>query len=136
MTLETIVSAIDAIAVDALRHEPGELLVNRRDRLRDFLLAPFFSAAELAVRGDERPDPTHPCAAPPSPDVDVLLDQERGIELRALVHHAAAHRDGPALWRIVTALRHRRRQGAEVPEGLERAAAEALGDAWFFGLRL
>jgi AcrR family transcriptional regulator len=136
VALETIVTAIDAIAVDALRHEPGELLVNRRDRLRDFLLAPFFSAAELAAQGDERPDPNHPCAAPPSPDVDVLLDQDRAVELRALVHHAAAHRDGPALWRMVTALRRRRHHGGEVPEGLERAAAEALGDAWFFGLRL
>lgn len=136
VALETIVTAIDAIAVDALRHEPGRLLVDRRDRLRDFLLAPFFSAAELAVQSDERPDPNHPCVAPPFPDVDELLDHGRIVELRALVHHAAVHRDGPVLWRIVKALRHRRRRGGEVPEGLERSAAEALGDAWFFGLQL
>jgi AcrR family transcriptional regulator len=136
VAMTTIVTAIDAIVVDALRREPRRSLVGWRDQLRDFLLAPFLSAAERSAHASQRRGAVHPCQAPVRPDVDRLLDSGAIVELAALVHHAAAHRDGPALWRIVGALDRRRRRGGQVPEQIERAATEGLRDAWFFGLPL
>jgi AcrR family transcriptional regulator len=130
--IEMILTAIDAIAVDGLRHSPGQPLAERRRELATLALAPF----------TEEPPPADVEAAtlrPPLPaaEVEALLDAGGGGEdLELLVREAVDLRDGPTLWQVIAVLQGR--DGAADP-ALQRAgqlALDALEDAWFFGLPL
>jgi AcrR family transcriptional regulator len=134
--VETMLTAIDAITVDGLRHAPDQPLLARREELAAFALAPFVEAPEAITPGAA-------AAMRPSSDVEeieALLDQgaagTAGLEL--LVREAASMRDGPTLWRVIVAVQRRRRAapGAPPHEHVEQLALDALGRAWFFGLAL
>lgn len=129
VTIEMILTAIDAIAVDGLRHQPGQSLAERRRELAALALAPFT---------DTRPptDVTVATLRPPlaAAEVEALLDGGGGGDLELLVREAVDLRDGPTLWQVIAALR---RRGTTDDPGLRRAeqiALDALDDAWFFGL--
>jgi AcrR family transcriptional regulator len=130
--IEMILTAIDAIAVDGLRHSPGQPLAQRRRELATLALAPF----------TDEPPPADVEAAtlrPPllAAEVEGLLDAGGGGEdLELLVREAVDLRDGPTLWQVIAVLQ---RRGASDDAGLRRAeqiALDALEDAWFFGLPL
>jgi AcrR family transcriptional regulator len=130
--IEMILTAIDAIAVDGLRHSPGQPLAERRRELATLALAPF----------TDEPPPADVAAATLRPsllaaEVEALLDAGGGGEdLELLVREAVDLRDGPTLWQVIAVLR---RRGVAGDPGLRRAeqiALEGLGDAWFFGLAL
>jgi AcrR family transcriptional regulator len=130
--IETVLTAIDAVAVDGLRHEPEQPLLERRRELATLALAPFTDV----------PPPTDVEAVTPRPplgarDAEALLDArtDGDDDLELLVREAIALRDGPTLWQIVTALRRRGVQDAAARRA-EQRALEALEDAWFFGLPL
>jgi AcrR family transcriptional regulator len=130
--IEMILTAIDAIAVDGLRHQPGQSLAQRRRELATLALAPF----------TDTPPPTDVEAATLRPsllaaEIEALLDAGGGGEdLELLVREAVDLRDGPTLWQVIAVLQ---RRGVSGDPGLRRAeqiALEALEDAWFFGLGL
>ncbi|HEX5925267.1 MAG TPA: TetR family transcriptional regulator [Baekduia sp.] len=127
----TILTAIDAITVDGLRHAPDQPLLARKRELTAFALAPFVDA----------PDAVAPRAAPsirpssPAEEIEGLLDDgPTGVgALELVVQEAASMRDGPTLWRVIVAVQRRR---AGTGDDIERLALDALGRAWFFGLAL
>jgi AcrR family transcriptional regulator len=130
--IEMILTAIDAIAVDGLRHSPGQSLAQRRPELAALALAPF---------SDEPPpdDVEAVTLRPPllAAEVEALLDAGGGGEdLELLVREAVDLRDGPTLWQVIAVLQ---RRGGGADPALRRAeqlALDALEDAWFFGLPL
>jgi hypothetical protein len=130
--IEMILTAIDAIAVDGLRHSPGQSLAQRQPELAALALAPF----------TDEPPPADVEAAtlrPPlaAAGIEAMLEAGcGGEELEVLVREAVDLRDGPTLWQVVAALR---RHGVGEDPALRRAeqvALDALEDAWFFGLPL
>jgi AcrR family transcriptional regulator len=129
----TVVTALDAIAVDGLRHRPEQPLWERRQELASFALAPFVEgtpAVETDVAAVSQP--------PDGREVEALVDAgpEGRAELELLVRAAVARRDGPTLWQAVVRLQRRRAMGdaPEFADDLVAEALDALGDAWFFGL--
>ena len=132
--VDTVLAAIDAVTIDALRHDPRQSLLERQEELTALALAPFTdepAVVESSVAALEE-----------SPfgggELDGLLAGGAAAQddLERLVQEAAAQRDGPALWRVVVALQERREAGLPVPERAARAALEALDEAWFFGMVL
>ena len=129
--IEMILTAIDAIAVDGLRHSPGQPLAQRRRELAALALAPF----------TDEPPPTDVEAMtlrPPllAAEVEALLHAGgEGDELELLVREAVDLRDGPTLWQVIAVLQ---RRGAGDPslQRAEQIALDALEDAWFFGLTM
>jgi AcrR family transcriptional regulator len=131
--VDTVVAAVDAIAVDGLRHRPEQPLWERREELATFALAPFVEGAPAVV--------TDAAAISKPPDggvVDALVAEgPRGrAELELLVRAAIARRDGPTLWQVVVRLQRRTGGGgaSAADDELVGEALDALGDAWFFGL--
>jgi AcrR family transcriptional regulator len=130
--IDTVLTAIDAVTIDCLRHDPGQSLLDRQEELTALALASF----------TDEPAALAPSAAPlqESPfggdELDRLLaaGDEAEDDLERLVQEAAAQRDGPALWRVVVALAQRRAAGLPVPGRAEQVALDALDEAWFFGL--
>jgi AcrR family transcriptional regulator len=131
--VETMLTAIDAIAIDGLRHDPDQSLLERREELAAFALAPF---SDAPAPTDVEAVAVH--ASLSAETVEALLDADGdgGEDLEALVREAVVRRDGPSLWRVVAAVQRRRAAGERVGRGAERIALKALGDAWFFGLEL
>jgi AcrR family transcriptional regulator len=132
--IEMILTAIDAIAVDGLRHSPGQPLARRQPELAALALAPFT---------DESPPADVEAAVlrPPllAAEVEALLDAGDGgeEELELLVREAVDLRDGPTLWQVIAVLRRRRQtSGDPALRRVEQVALDALADAWFFGLPL
>ncbi len=127
----TVLSGLDAIAVDALLHRPDQPLTSRRRELTRFVLAPFSGATPP----DEIDPPPFPalCA---SDRVEALVGQGRDgdLALELLVRAAVSRRDGPTLWRVIVGLQRRRAAGHAVPERVVATALEGMSDAWFFGL--
>jgi AcrR family transcriptional regulator len=133
--VDTMLTAIDAITVDGLRHAPDQPLLARKRELTAFALAPFVDA----------PDAVAPRAAPsirpssPAEEIEALLeDGTPGVAaLELVVQEAVSMRDGPTLWRVIVAVQRRRRStGDGLGDEVERLALDALGRAWFFGLAL
>jgi len=129
--VEMMLTAIDAIAIDGLRHDPDQPLLDRQQELAAFALAPFSDA----------PAPTDVQAIRPRPpmgaeDVEALLDGGGDEDLEVLVREAVVRRDGPTLWRVVAGVQRRRAPGEYAGRRAEQIALKALGDAWFFGLPL
>ncbi len=127
----TVLAGLDAIAIDALRHRPGQTLASRRRELTRFVLAPF--------PGSTPPDEIEappPAALGLSDRVEALIGQGRDGELalELLVRAAVSRRDGPTLWRVIVGLQRRRSAGHPVPERVVSTALDGLRDAWFFGL--
>jgi AcrR family transcriptional regulator len=131
----TMLTAIDAITVDGLRHAPDQPLLARKRELTAFALAPFVDA----------PDDVAPHGAPtirpssPVEEIEGLLDDGRpgAAALELVVQEAASMRDGPTLWRVIVAVQRRRAStGEDAGDHVERLALDALGRAWFFGLAL
>jgi AcrR family transcriptional regulator len=130
--VETMLTAIDAIAIDGLRHEPDQPLLQRHQELAAFALAPF---TDMPPPADVRA--VEPHAPLTAEALEALLDAEGGDDqLEVLVREAVVRRDGPTLWRVVAGVQRRRAAGERVGRGAERIALQALGDAWFFGLEL
>ncbi len=129
--IEMILTAIDAIAVDGLRHQPGQPLAQRQPELAALALAPF----------TDEPPPTDVTATTMRPpllaaEVEALLDAGGGGEdLDLLVREAVDLRDGPTLWQVIAVLQ-RRGGGDPTLRRAEQLALDALEDAWFFGLPL
>ncbi len=129
--VEMMLTAIDAIAVDGLRHDPDQSLLERREELAAFALAPF---SDVPPPADVEAVSVHPPLSVET--VEALLDAEDDEQLEVLVREAVVRRDGPSLWRVVAGVHRRRAAGERVGRAAERLALEALGDAWFFGLEL
>jgi AcrR family transcriptional regulator len=130
--VETMLTAIDAIAIDGLRYDPDQPLLERQRELAAFALAPFSDAPSPPDVEAVRPRPPMGAA-----EVEALLDAgDDGEDLELLVRQAVVRRDGPTLWRVVAGVQRRRAAGEHVARRAERIALEALGDAWFFGLSL
>jgi AcrR family transcriptional regulator len=129
----TVVTALDAIAVDGLRHRPEQPLWERRQELASFALAPFADGVPTAVSTDV-------AAVSQPPDrglIEALVAKGPAgrAELELLVRAAIARRDGPTLWQAVVQLQRRRAaSGSPEDDDLIAEALDALGDAWFFGL--
>jgi AcrR family transcriptional regulator len=132
--VDTVVAAVDAIAVDGLRHRPQQPLWERREELATFALAPFVEGAPTTVSTDAAAI----SKLPDSGQIEVLIAEgpEGRAELELLVRAAIARRDGPTLWQVVVRLqRFGARGGASsASDALVAEALDALGDAWFFGL--
>jgi AcrR family transcriptional regulator len=131
----TMLTAIDAITVDGLRHAPDQPLLARKRELTAFALAPFVDAPDAVVPR------TAPAIRPSSPpdEIEALLNEDplSPAALELVVQEAASMRDGPTLWRVIVAVRRRRDSIGEVlGDRLEQLALDALGRAWFFGLAL
>jgi AcrR family transcriptional regulator len=131
--VDTVVAAVDAIAVDGLRHRPEQPLWERREELATFALAPFVEGAPTVA--------TDAAAISKPPDggvVDALVAEgSRGrAELELLVRAAIARRDGPTLWQVVVGLQRHGAGASPVADELVAEALDALGDAWFFGLAI
>ncbi len=111
--IELVLTAIDGIAVDGLRHAPDQPLLARRQELATFALAPFTDTPPPAdVQTVERHAPLS------SEALEALLDAEGGDEqLEVLVREAAVRRDGPTLWRVVAEVQRRRAAGERVGAG-------------------
>ncbi len=134
--VETVLTAIDAITVDGLRHDPGQSLLARQTELAALALAPFAGRS-----GDITPaKPPAVLRQPTDPErIEVLLEQgEAGEEaLELVVREAASLRDGATLWSVIAAVQRRRVAGdGLVAERAEEQALVALDEAWFFGLSL
>jgi AcrR family transcriptional regulator len=127
--VDTVIAAVDAIAVDGLQHQPDRPLSERRRELTTFALAPF---------ADDRPDTPADATALSKPSdgeqIEALVEAGAAgrADLELLVRAAMARRDGPTLWQVVVRLA-RRQSGGDGDE-LAAEALDALGDAWFFGL--
>jgi AcrR family transcriptional regulator len=132
VAIETVLTAIDGIAIDGLRHEPDQPLLARRQEVAAFALAPF---SDMSPPADVQAVEPH---APLSAEaLEALLDADGGDDqLEVLVREAVIRRDGPTLWRVVAGVQRRRAAGERVGRRAERIALKALGDAWFFGLAL
>jgi AcrR family transcriptional regulator len=132
--VETMLTAIDAITVDGLRHDPDQPLLARQKELAAFALAPF---AGRSHDGGEAAPPTVRRSTE-TDEIERLLDRGAGGEaaLELVVREAASLRDGPSLWRVIAAVQQRRSAGDEVGSRAEQLALEALEEAWFFGLVL
>ncbi len=130
--VETMLTAIDAITVDGIRHDPEQPLLARQKELAAFALAPF---AGRSHDGGEAPPPTVRRSTE-TDEIERLLDRGAGGEaaLELVVREAASLRDGPSLWRVIAAVQRRREAGEEVGRRAEELALDALGEAWFFGL--
>ncbi len=130
--VDTVVAALDAIAVDGLRHRPEQPLWERRQELASFALAPFADGAPSVS--------TDVAAVSEPPDrglIEALVAEGSAgrAELELLVRAAIARRDGPTLWQAVVQLQRRRAAGGTAEDDeLIAEALDALGDAWFFGL--
>jgi AcrR family transcriptional regulator len=128
--IEMILTAIDAIAVDGLRHQPAQPLAGRRRELATLALAPF----------TDEPPPTDVEATvlrPPlaAEEIEALLDGGgAGEDLELLVREAVDLRDGPTLWQVVAVLQRRGASGDPSVRRARELALKALEDAWFFGL--
>ncbi len=131
LDIATMVTAIDAIAVDGLQYDPDQSLLERREELAVFALAPF---SDAPVPDDVEAVAVH--ASLSAETVEALLDAEDEDQLEVLVREAVVRRDGPSLWRVIAGVQRRRAAGARVGRTAERLALQALGDAWFFGLEL
>lgn len=131
ISVRTMLAALDAVAIDGLRHRPDQPLVSRRRELAQLVLAPF---SEGLVPDDLEPLPAPTRRAPSR--VEALVDQgEDGrLALDLLVRAAVARRDGPTLWRVIVALQRRRTAGREIDAELLERALDGIRDAWFFGL--
>jgi AcrR family transcriptional regulator len=133
--VDTMLTAIDAITVDGLRHAPDQPLLARKRELTAFALAPFVETPDdVAPRGGTSIRPSSPAG-----EIEELLAGDRvGVDaLELVVREAASMRDGPTLWRVIVAVRRRRAStGDEAADHVERLALDALGRAWFFGLAL
>ena len=130
--VDTVIAAVDAIAVDGLRHQPDRPLSERRRELTTFALAPF---------ADDRPvvqadDVAAVDKSADSEQIEALVAAGAAgrADLELLVRAAVARRDGPTLWQVVVRLARRRRDDEPVVDELAAEALDALGDAWFFGL--
>jgi AcrR family transcriptional regulator len=136
----TVVAAVDAIAVDGLRHRPEQPLWERRRELTSFALAPFAEGVPTAAAAV----PVDAAAigkVAAGGQIEALVEEgpEGRADLELLVRAAVARRDGPTLWEVVVRLQRRAAVaggGASPAEddGLVAEALDALGDAWFFGL--
>jgi AcrR family transcriptional regulator len=132
--VDMVLTAIDAVTIDSLRHDPGQSLLERQEELTALALAPFTDEPAVADPGVAE--------LQESPfgggELEGLLDggEETEADLDRLVQEAAQQRDGPALWRVVVALAQRRAAGRPVAERAEQVALAALEEAWFFGLVL
>lgn len=131
ISVSTILAALDAVAIDGLRHRPNQPLVSRRRELAQLVLAPFSNGL---VPNDLEPLPV-PSRRPQS-RVEALVEQgeEGQLALELLVRAAIARRDGPTLWRVIVAMQRRRAADRDVDEGLLERALDGIRDAWFFGL--
>jgi AcrR family transcriptional regulator len=129
--VETMLTAIDAIAVDGLRSDPDQSLLERRQELAAFALAPF---SDAPVPDDVEAVAVHSSLT--AETVEALLDAEDEDQLEVLVREAVVRRDGPSLWCVIAGAHRRRAAGEHVGRTAERVALQALGDAWFFGLEL
>lgn len=131
ISVSTILAALDAVALDGLRHRPDQPLASRRRELAQLVLAPFSNGLV--------PDDLEPLPAPsrrvPS-RVEALVDQgEDGRSaLELLVRAAIARRDGPTLWRVIVAMQRQGAEDRDVDEALLERALDGIRDAWFFGL--
>ncbi len=131
--VDTVVAAVDAIAVDGLRHRPEQPLWERRQELATFALAPFVDGVPAvsveAAAINKLPD---------SGQIDALVAEgpQGRAELELLVRAAIARRDGRTLWQVVVGLQRRSvGEGASpADDELVSDALDALDDAWFFGL--
>jgi AcrR family transcriptional regulator len=132
--VETMLTAIDAITVDGIRHDPEQPLLARQKELAAFALAPFAGRSNDA---DQAASPTVRRSTE-TEEIERLLDRGAGGEaaLELVVREAASLRDGPSLWRVIAAVQPRRADGQAVGGRAEELALEALGEAWFFGLAL
>jgi AcrR family transcriptional regulator len=130
--LETMLTAVDAITVDGLRHGADTPLSARRSELTAFVLAPFVDAAERVAPAAA----TAPRRSIATEEIDALLDRGDGggSGLELIVREAASMRDGPTLWHVIAAVQRRRAGGEQVADHVERLALDALDEAWFFGL--
>ncbi|MBF6621180.1 MAG: TetR/AcrR family transcriptional regulator [Patulibacter sp.] len=126
-----VISALDAIAIDGLRHRPGQPLAVRQRELTQFVLAAISGGA---APGDVDLPPLPPRRRPERVEALIEQGEEVARTLELLVRAAAARRDGPTLWRVIVALQRRRAVGRPVDEALLRMALEGIRDAWFFGL--
>ncbi len=130
--VNTVVAALDAIAVDGLRHRPEQPLWERRQELATFALAPFVEGAQTvsvdAAAISKLPD-TGQIAA-------LVAEGSQGrTELELLVRAAIARRDGPTLWQVVVQVqRHGGAGPSLLDDNLVAEVLDALDDAWFFGL--
>ncbi len=133
--VETVLTAIDAITVDGLRHDPDRSLLARQTELAALALAPF--AGRSGDIGPAKP----PTVRQPTDleRIEALLDQGEAGEaaLELVVREAASLRDGTTLWSVIAAVQRRRVAGeGSVAERAEEQALAALDEAWFFGLSL
>jgi AcrR family transcriptional regulator len=131
--VDTVIAAVDAIAVDGLRHQPDRPLSERRRELTTFALAPFADDRPVVQAGDV----AAVSKLPDGEQIDALVAAGAAgrADLELLVRAAVARRDGPTLWQVVVRLARRRRGGGEpVVDELVAEAIDSLGDAWFFGL--
>jgi AcrR family transcriptional regulator len=129
--VNTVVAALDAIAVDGLRHRPEQPLWERRQELATFALAPFVEGAQAvsvdAAAISKLPDRRQIAA--------LVAEGPRGrIELELLVRAAIARRDGPTLWQVVVQLQRHGGGASLLDDNLVAEVLDALDDAWFFGL--
>ncbi len=131
ISVSTILAALDAVAIDGLRHRPGQPLAARRRELAQLVLAPF---SDGLVPDDLEPLPP-PSRRVPS-RVEALVDQgEDGRPaLELLVRAAVARRDGPTLWRVIVAVQRRLAAGHAIDDAVLERALDGIRDAWFFGL--
>jgi AcrR family transcriptional regulator len=130
--VETMLTAVDAITVDGLRHGADKPLSARRSELAAFALAPFVDAAERVAPAVV----AAPRRAIDAEEIEALLDRgdEGGPGIELIVREAASMRDGPTLWQVIAAVQRHRAAGEPVAEHAERLALDALDEAWFFGL--
>jgi AcrR family transcriptional regulator len=133
--VETVLTAIDAITVDGLRHDPDQSLLARQAELAALALAPF------AGRSADITPAKPPTVRQPTDleRIEALLDQGEAGEdaLELVVREAASLRDGATLWSVIAAVQRRRAVGdGPVAERAEQQALAALDEAWFFGLSL
>lgn len=129
--VNTVVAAVDAIAVDGLRHRPEQPLWERRQELATFALAPFVEDAQAvsvdAAAISKLPDRGQIAA--------LVAEGPRGrIELELLVRAAIARRDGPTLWQVVVQVQRHGAGASLLDDNLVAEVLDALDDAWFFGL--
>lgn len=131
VSVSTMLAALDAVALDGLRHRPEQPLVSRRRELAQLVLAPFSGGL---VPDDLEPLPIPSRRAPSR--VEALIDQgDEGLPaLELLVRAAIARRDGPTLWRVIVAMQRRSTAGREIDDAVLERALDGIRDAWFFGL--
>ena len=132
--VKATLTAIDAITVDRLRHDPGRPLRERQPELAAFVLGR--RATEMVIAGE--PVGAVMRAPVQTPEIEALLElgDAGDADLRRLVREAAEMHDGRTLWRTIAVLQRRQLRGQRIPHDIEQLALGALDAAWFFGLRL